>query len=481
MGIESIRRQSTISLTSTLIITFIGFLSTMFFAHVLGPEPMGAYFLFVAYFGVFNLLGDGGLGRAAVKRISEDKHQSEFFTAFIILRMVLLVSAVLLLIVASSFLVDLRDSGLFVWLIVAMIVGSAYGIVANGVYGRGRVGNFQMGTLLNNVARIVLQVIAVFLGYGAAGLAGGFIAGMVVGAIFNWHALDLHLARFQMDHIRSLFAFSFWIFLAGSGFLVFTYADTILVGYFLDNYQVGIYRVALQFTTAATFITMALHTVLFPKMSHWSANGEVAKIETALSRAFTFSLLLALPVCAGGWVLGEDLLIYLYGAPFAQGAIVLAILLVVQVANVFMYLQTMCLNAIDRPKDTFRITAIAVGVNIGLNVLLIPWFGIVGAAVATLSSIVVNAVLAYHVLGSILRVTIEVGPLKNILVSVLAMMVITLIIRNFIPQTSAVHVLLTVLIGGVVFALFIWKLDRGIRDEIMDIVQTLKIPWPKWL
>jgi len=66
MRIDPVRRQSVISLGSTLALTAIGFLSTMFFAHTVGPAILGAYFLFVAYYSVFNL--DRGTGGSGVPR-----------------------------------------------------------------------------------------------------------------------------------------------------------------------------------------------------------------------------------------------------------------------------------------------------------------------------------------------------------------------------------------------------------------------------
>lgn len=48
MRIGPVQRQSLISLASTLALTAIGFLSTMFFAHTVGPAILGAYFIFVA-------------------------------------------------------------------------------------------------------------------------------------------------------------------------------------------------------------------------------------------------------------------------------------------------------------------------------------------------------------------------------------------------------------------------------------------------
>ena len=71
MSIEPIRRQSIVSLIWQIALTFIGFLSTMYFAHAVGAGVLGAYFLFLAYFGIIGLMMDGGFGGAAIKRIGE--------------------------------------------------------------------------------------------------------------------------------------------------------------------------------------------------------------------------------------------------------------------------------------------------------------------------------------------------------------------------------------------------------------------------
>jgi hypothetical protein len=53
-------------------------------------------------------------------------------------------------------------------------------------------------SFIDNVSRILIQVVTVFLGYGVAGLAGGFVAGMVVGL------LDLLTILFQIQNMEAL-------------------------------------------------------------------------------------------------------------------------------------------------------------------------------------------------------------------------------------------------------------------------------------
>lgn len=481
MNLDPVRRQSLISLISTLGLTGVGFVATMYFAHAAGAAAYGVFSLFLAYYGIFNLIGDGGFGGAAVKRISEGREQNTYFTAFLFLRFVLLVVSVASVLALSEYLSADGNTAMILWLILALIFGVFLGVTVNGTYGDGMVGVSQMAGLLNNVVKVLVQVIAVFLGYGAAGLVGGFIAGMIVGGFFSFRFLRLRLARFTTPHLKNLFTFSFWIFLASSGAIVFSYADTILLSYFMTSADVGIYRIAFQFTTAATFTTLALHNTLYPKISRWHADGALDLVTLSLSRAFTYSLLLAVPVAVGGWVFGDRLLYFFYGAGFAAGAGALAILLLVQVVNVFMYLQTMCLNAIDRPRESFYATGTAAVVNILLDLALIPLFGIEGAAIATLVTMLVNAGIARYYLAKQIPVRLERGPLLHILLAAGAMALVVLAYRLIIPLTNVFVVLAAVALGGLVYGLLLLKADSGLHDEIRDLVVQLGAPWPRWL
>ncbi|NMC88348.1 MAG: flippase [Methanomicrobiales archaeon] len=481
MKINPVQRQGLISLASTIGLTAIGFLSTMYFAHVVGPSILGAYFLFVAYFSVFNLIGDGGFGGAAVKRISEGEDQNAYFTAFALLRVVLMIVSVGFLLSIQPYLDNFASSGLLLWLILALVVSTFSNVASRGVYGRGMVGINQISGLIDTLIRIGVQVAAIVLGYGVAGLAGGFVAGILASGLFNFRFLDLSLAPFSRSHVASLFAFSIWTFLSSSGYLVFSYADTIMIGYFMTEADIGIYRVALQLTSIATFATLALHTTLYPKISYWGKQNDLSLVEGALTRAFTYSLLLAVPIVAGGWVLGERLLYFFYGEAFATGAGALAILLLVQVAHVFMSLQTMCLNALDRPQDSFRVTAIAVAANIVLNILLIPIYGVVGASVATLITMALNATLANRALSRNIAVRIEPRATGNIVLAALIMVAVVVAFPFVIPFSNVFSVLGAVGLGGLIYILVLLRIDRSIHDELKELTQKLGIPWPEGL
>jgi len=442
---------------------------------------LGAYFLFMAYYGISSIISDGGFGGAAIKRISEGEEQDAYFSAFFVLRLLFATAVVALLLAFRSYFVDLDNAGLFIWLLLALVVSIFHGTVHHSIAGCGKMGIFATCTFINDVSRIAFQVAAVYLGFRAVGLAGGFVAGMLVAIMIELRFIDLHFVRFGWKHIKSLSTFSFWLFLTSGGYMVFSYADVILIGYFLNNAEVGVYRVMFQFATLAAFAAIAIRTTLWPKVSRWGKINESKLIEESLSHAFSYSLVLAIPVLIGGILLGDKLLYYFYGSEFTHGYPVLVVLLCMQVVNVFQFLFTAYLSALNHQKEAFKVTAVAASLNIILNIILIPIIGITGAAIATLATMTLNALLAWRVLSRIMTIRLEYRSILNIIIASAAMGMLVGGYRLVMPLSNVLVTLVLVVGGGVVYGILILKLDEKICSELRSIVEKMGIVWPGWL
>jgi O-antigen/teichoic acid export membrane protein len=483
MNIGNVQRQSIISLFWQIAFTAVGFLSTMYFAHTVGASILGAYFLFLAYDSIISMVTDGGLGGAAVKRISEGEEQNAYFSAYFVLRVAFTIIVLLTLLVFRDYFVDLNTSGMFVWLLLSLLVSLFAGPISNGVGGTGKMGILTTCAGIGNISRIMFQVLAIYLGYEAAGLAGGMVAGTLVAALIEFRFFDLRIVSFKWHHIKSLSVFSFWLFLTSGGVLVFSQADTMMIGYFMEIKDIAIYRVALQFTMVATFTTYALRNILWPKVSCWGKSGEIGLVEASLSRAISYSLILAVPVFVGGLLLGDRLLYFFYGAVYASGYLALVSLLAVQVVNVFQYFFTMYLDALDHPKESFKVTAVGVLANILLNIVLIPVMGILGAAIATLFTMTLNVILAKRALSRLMTIRLERSSLLSIMTASVVMGALVGGYRMLVPLSDVWVTLVAVAIGGVAYGVLVLKLDRKICDELRGIVDEIGIGviWPRWL
>jgi len=481
MSIDTVQRQSITTFIWQIAITFIGFFSTVYIVRTAGTNVLGGYFILLAYLGIIGMISDGGFGGAAIKRISEGEEPDAYFSAFLVLRSVYITLTIIAIIVFRDYFVDLNNTGTFYWFLLALIIYLLHGATLIGIIGSGKIGINATAGFINNVSRIVIQVVAVFLGYGFAGLAGGFIIGMLVGFLIHLRFFDLHLVHFGWKHIKSLLTFSLWVFLISSGITVFSTSDTIMIGYYLNNNDVSVYRIVLQLTTLASFTSIALISTLYPKVSRWGKTGETTLIEKSLTHAFTYSFILVAPMVAGGVLLGDKLLYYFYGSEFIEGYMTLLLLFIVQIISVFSVFFSSYLTALEHLKTLFKITMIAAITNIALNALLIPIIGIAGAAIATLVTIGINTSLSWIVISKIIKVDVNVKSLLNILKATAIMSFFVGIYRTFIPLTDIWLTLIPVGFGVIIYSILVLKFDRTAFEELNKIMTQMNIMLPKWL
>ncbi|MDP2217469.1 MAG: polysaccharide biosynthesis C-terminal domain-containing protein, partial [Methanolobus sp.] len=285
---------------------------------------------------------------------------------------------------------------------------------------------------------------------------------------------NLHFMRFGWRHLKSLSSFSFGTFLISGGSLVFMNSDSVMIGYFLNNADVGIYQVIFQFTAFASFTTTALSSSLFPRVSRWDKIGETGLIEESLSRAFTYSIILALPLFVGGALLGDRLLYFFYGADFVSYT-TLMILFSVQIINIFQNFFTTYITAMNQLRELFKVTVVAVVANVVLNIVLIPVMGISGAAVATLVTMGLNAILARRVLADMITLRVEYSSLLNILKASIGMGVFVGFYRLVVPLSNVWLTLVPVVLGGVIYGVLILKLDNKIYEELKEIMVQMNV------
>lgn len=161
------------------------------------------------------------------------------------------------------------------------------------------------------------------------------------------------------------------------------HADVLLLGLLAAVTDVGVYRVAAQGALLVSLGLTALNTVIAPFAVRLNAHGEQHKLQKLVRRAAQAALAFALPAVVLFAVAGEWLLVTLFGSEFSAAYWPLLILAVGQLANAGFGATGMLLNMTGFERDVTRVIAIAAGLNVALNLALIPPFGVIGAAVAT--------------------------------------------------------------------------------------------------
>jgi len=471
---SEIQRHGIMYLISSMGITIIGFFATIFYAHWIGAEVLGAYFLFLSFFSILCFITDLGIGCAGTQRICEGKDPDSFFTASLVLRLGIYALLTLGLIIFQDRFVDLSQTGLF-WVLIAVVgIATLQTSLGMAIAASNRLGLAASTTLINNIVRIVIQVIAVFLGYQIYGLIGGLVAGILLELIIQFKFIDYHLKKFNWFHVKSLLSFSTWAVLISAGTILFDNISFILIAYFLPVSEVGIFGVCWAFSFFALFISTALVNTLYVKVSRWNAQKEMSAIGISLSRATTYSLIFGLPILIGGILLGHNLLYYLYGASFATGATALIIIIAMRVIQSILNLYTNFLMATDHAKQGAIGILAGISANIIVCIMLIPHIGIAGAAIGALINVIISIFIARTYLARIIPISLEKTAIRHIFLATIVMTIFLLVLSMLPLNQSLLLTIIMVMIGAAIYFLVLLKLNKQIYD---DTFRTLKITW----
>jgi len=182
------------------------------------------------------------------------------------------------------------------------------------------------------------------------------------------------------------------------------HTDILMLGLFRSAEDVGIYRVVVQGSVLVVFGLQAVNMVVAPQFARLHSLGDRASLQRLATLSSRASLAVALPVALAFIFFGDGILGWVFGPAFAAGHTALAILALGQLVNSSLGFAGILLTMSGHERDTARGIAIASGCNIVLNLILIPPFGINGAATATGSTVLIWNVLLWQYAWRRLRI-----------------------------------------------------------------------------
>lgn len=198
----------------------------------------------------------------------------------------------------------------------------------------------------------------------------------------------------QVKQVSASFETSEWLrgavafmFLGGLGTLN-AQAGILMLGFFSSTKGVGIYKVVVTLAGLVIFVLRTVNLQLSAVIAKLYVEGDKERLQNIVTFASRLILLCGLPASIVFIFFGKWLLIWLYGAEFSQGASALAILCVGQLANAALGPVGLILNMSGHERDTIKGQVIGAVLNVVLGVVLIPVWGMEGAALATTCSLI---------------------------------------------------------------------------------------------
>jgi O-antigen/teichoic acid export membrane protein len=250
---------------------------------------------------------------------------------------------------------------------------------------------------LRVVSNLVLAVMLLAAGLGVHGLAVAASAAAFVtcfasvAVLARIHPLVLRPAR-DAWHAAAMLRFSLPQTLSGMLFFTILWTDTLLLARYGSAHEVGIYSVAGRLLVPAIVISTAIGQMFAPRIAAADARGARDDLARMLKRVTYWNTAVSLPFFAMLAVVAGPLL-RLFGPRYEAGATALAILAIGQLLNTAAGPLGQVINMSGRPYVNLVNNTLVASANVVGCVILIPRYGITGAACSTAGALtLVNAI-----------------------------------------------------------------------------------------
>jgi O-antigen/teichoic acid export membrane protein len=324
--------------------------------------------------------------------------------------------------------------------------------------------------VLQRLSSAALGLALLFAGYGVVAVALAYLLGAVLRLIQSFYLLHRRLGtprRVLPADVRLVIRKRSLTFTAQDIFgLVLARADVLLLAALASDSVVGLYGSAYRLFEATTFINIAL-TGAFTAMFTYLGRDTTPPLASVFQRSVKLLLALQLPIAVSLGLLAEPLCVSFFGEEFRDSADPLRILAPVVVLFGVMVLASVLVLSRSRPKRMVYTVAVASVINIVLNLVLIPPYGEVGAALAMLGSLAVYAAIA------LVLAVIETGPVNWLsmtgppLLAAAVMAVPLLLLSGVWP--------IALLVGTVVYAAAYAAIERVVEpDDLQFVVDLIK-------
>ncbi len=451
----------------------IGFPLKIILARWLGPSDLGLYQMVVTVLDIASLVATLGIGVALIKYVAEYKKDkdklAQIMTPGLLGSIIPGLIAGISLYALSGMIAGIFNTPELAHLLkiiaftlpISAFVGALVGIL-NGLR---EMKTYSFLAILSSLLSIICIVVFIKLGFGITGVIIGMLLatiGAFIGGIYlSRHLLHLDTKNF-INNAKKLLSFGGRVFAGNTLSRLAEQADIIMIGYFLAARDVGFYSIAVSLSTFFLLVPQAIQRVTYPATSeYWSENNR-ASIQRMVDKTTKYSAAVLLPIGLGVGFFAKDVVTGIFGEEFIYAVAPLWVLLVAKVITGSTRTPIAgSLGASGRPQLNVMLNAIALVTNIGLNVLLIPRYGILGAAIATTISLILWTALFHVLIMRILKIKIDFRWFSVAIGSACVAVILFLIGIEFMNLYLAGGIILCAYIA-LVFKFFLTKEDKAI-------------------
>jgi O-antigen/teichoic acid export membrane protein len=386
------------------VLVFVGYAAIF---RYLGTVRTGQYQFIIAFVTLFSVVVDFGIQQYVIKKVSEHPEESEkylgnFFATEIVVSLV--IYGIMALIAVLSHYPTIVLEGILTcgFGMVLCALSDPFTAVISGHQAMFKIAFVNFADSLINVAVMFLTIIfhrsveflvTVQIWMGILHL---IVYLRVIKSYVPKPSLWRYAKQLDFDLVRKMIlaALPFGMLVGFS--IVYNKIDVVILSYMKGYAETGLYTAAYKFFDTLSFFPGVVASALYPFYSDSLRKGNLEAVKNALATYTRYMISIGLPIAFGGMILAPKLMVLVGGQAFLPGYKALEIL-VFATAVLFSYAAVNSLVINQMTRAAVIITFINIFVNSIGNILLIPHFGFQAAAVMTLVSESIQAIVYFTI------------------------------------------------------------------------------------
>lgn len=367
-----------------------GYVTHFWLGRYLGPEKYGLFGIVLALMTIADLLLISGWPQGASKYIAEDNARlGSIVRAGNRLQVVISLIVFALVFGLAGFIADwLGDPALTPYIRISAFVIPFYALRA--IYSDGYLNGLkQFGKqakvrICSSIVRVAAVFALVLLGLGVKGAILGYLVAALLGFVLALRYLGWVQRSPTSFQYSKLLKFGLPATMFAAILLLIMNVDLFVVKAIAPGAaSAGYYTSAATIARLPYFLFAALGLTLLPSISRATSTANIELAASYIRESMRYMLMLLIPVVLLISATSADLLTLVYSSRYVEAAEPLSILAFgIGFLSIFFVLANVIMGS-GRPGVVLGMALLLVGLDIGLNILLVPKYGLEGAAWAT--------------------------------------------------------------------------------------------------
>ncbi|GAB6055534.1 flippase [Methanobacterium movens] len=485
-------KGSFLIIISNLIFRFGGYIYRMLMGQLLGPQGYGLLGLTLPFQGIFQILSAGGLPPAIAKYVAEHKALGEdqmarqvVFTSLKLMIFLGIFFSIVMFFSAPWLANEVFGKPLVAYPLQAVALITPFSVIVGAFRGAFQ-GLYKMEYIVatravEQVFMITFAVVLVMAGFYAAGAVLGTAIGFAASALSAYIIFKKYLWKYlpeidpehrfsfrqELGLIKILLSFSIPVIITALSEMAIYDIGIFVMGVYMALQDIGYYTAADPLARLPLVISLSVATAVLPAASEAFALKDRELLTTYMVQSYRMVILLVLPMCVGIALFSQPILGQLFGSQFTAGSGALSILVIGMTFYTLFMVASSIVQGIGYPRHPMYILIAGAGLNLALNLALVPVYGIEGAALATT---IAAFIIMLAILFQTYKIT-KINPPFRAFGKIIGASLVMGAAIFFLPQ-NLLGLLLAVIISPVVYTISLLLL-RGFEKRDVRLLRKV--------